>query len=88
VPVLANMTEFGKTPLMTIDDLAELGIAMVLYPLSAFRAMNAAAENVYQTIRDQGSQLSALGTMQTRDRLYEILRYHDYEKKLDQLFTG
>ncbi len=88
VPVLANMTEFGKTPLMTIDDLAELGIAMVLYPLSAFRAMNAAAENVYQTIRDQGSQLSALGTMQTRDRLYEILRYHDYEKKLDQLFKG
>jgi methylisocitrate lyase len=87
VPVLANMTEFGKTPLLERQQLAELGVAMILYPLSAFRAMNAAAENVYRTIRQTGTQTSVVKDMQTRDRLYELLRYHDYEKKLDQLFS-
>ncbi|MEQ1903729.1 MAG: methylisocitrate lyase [Pirellulaceae bacterium] len=87
VPVLANMTEFGKSPLLERQQLAELGVAMILYPLSAFRAMNAAAENVYRTIRQTGTQTSVVKDMQTRDRLYELLRYHDYEKKLDQLFS-
>ena len=87
VPVLANMTEFGKTPLLERQQLADLGVAIILYPLSAFRAMNAAAENVYRTIRKTGTQTSVVKDMQTRDRLYELLRYHDYEKKLDQLFS-
>jgi methylisocitrate lyase len=81
------MTEFGKSPLLERQQLAELGVAMILYPLSAFRAMNAAAESVYRTIRQTGTQTSVVKDMQTRDRLYELLRYHDYEKKLDQLFS-
>ncbi len=87
VPVLANMTEFGKTPLLDRNQLADLGVGLILYPLSAFRAMNAAAEHVYRTIREKGTQVDALGIMQTRARLYEILHYHDYEQKLDQLFS-
>ncbi len=85
VPVLANMTEFGKSPLLTVEELRGLGIAMVLYPLSAFRAMNAAAESVYNAIRADGSQRESLGAMQTRDRLYEVLDYHRYENKIDEL---
>ena len=85
VPVLANMTEFGESPLLTVDQLAELGIAMILYPLSAFRAMNAAAEKVYNAIRGDGSQRECLNAMQTRDRLYEVLDYHRYEKTIDEL---
>ncbi len=85
VPVLANMTEFGQSPLLTASELGELGIAMVLYPLSAFRAMNAAAENVYNTIRRDGTQQACQGVMQTRARLYEVLDYHHYEQKIDEL---
>ncbi|HMO15389.1 MAG TPA: methylisocitrate lyase [Pirellulaceae bacterium] len=85
VPVLANMTEFGKSPLLSTKQLNELGIAMVLYPLSAFRAMNAAAERVYRTIRQEGSQQNVLGMMQDRQRLYEILRYHQFEEQLDRI---
>ena len=85
VPVLANMTEFGQSPLLTLDQLRELGIAMVLYPLSAFRAMNQAAENVYNTIRRDGSQLACQDAMQTRDRLYQVLDYHRYEQEIDAL---
>lgn len=87
VPVLANITEFGTTPLFTTEQLASAGVAMVLYPLSAFRAMNAAALNVYQVIRQQGTQQAAIDSMQSRADLYEFLGYHDYEQKLDQLFT-
>ena len=87
VPVLANITEFGMTPLFTRDQLAEAGIDIALYPLSAFRAANAAALNVYQSIRQQGTQLPAVHTMQTREELYELLGYHDYEQKLDDLFA-
>ena len=86
-PVLANITEFGATPLFTTDELGAAGVAMVLYPLSAFRAMNAAALNVYQITRQQGTQQAAVDSMQTRAELYEFLGYHDYEQKLDQLFT-
>ncbi len=85
VPVLANMTEFGKSPLLETNQLHELGIRMVLYPLSAFRAMNAAAERVFQTIRDQKSQQSVLEIMQTRKRLYEVLDYLKYEEQIDEL---
>ena len=85
VPVLANMTEFGKTPVMDTDAFASVGVDMVLYPLSAFRAMSAAAEHVFRSIREQGSQQQVLDSMQTRDRLYEILNYHDYEEKLDRI---
>jgi methylisocitrate lyase len=85
VPVLANITEFGKTPLFTRDELASVGISLVLYPLSAFRAMSQAALNTYQTIIQQGSQQSVVHTMQTRNELYEILGYHQYEEQLDQL---
>jgi len=87
VSILANITEFGATPLFTTDELGQAGVGMVLYPLSAFRAMNAAALNVYQITREQGSQQTAVDTMQTRAELYEFLGYHDYEDKLDQLFT-
>lgn len=87
VPILANITEFGKTPLFTTEQLASVGVDIVLYPLSAFRAMNAAALNVYQTIRNNGSQEAAVDTMQTREQLYDFLDYHQYEEKLDQLFT-
>lgn len=86
VPVLANLTEFGKTPLFTTDDLAAVGVAMTLYPLSAFRAMSAAALNVYQTIKRDGTQKSVVDTMQTRMELYDVLGYQAYEDKLDALF--
>lgn len=82
-PVLANITEFGKTPLFTVEELRGAGVAMVLYPLSAFRAMNAAALDVYQTIRTQGTQRAVVGKMQTRAELYEILGYHAAEQLLD-----
>jgi len=88
VPVLANMTEFGKTPLFTREQLASVGVSLALYPLSAFRAMSAAALQVYQTIRDQGTQESMLPKMQTRDELYQILNYYAYEEKLDELFQS
>lgn len=87
VPVLANLTEFGKTPLFTTEELAAVGVSMTLYPLSAYRAMAAAAENVYRTLREQGTQKSLVDTMQTRSELYDVLGYHDYEDKLDQLFA-
>ena len=87
VPVLANITEFGKTPLYTRDQLRDAGVSIVLYPLSAFRAMSKAALNVYQTIADKGSQTEAVNLMQTRNELYETLNYHSYEKKLDKLFS-
>jgi methylisocitrate lyase len=86
VPVLANLTEFGQTPLFSLLELREAGLAMTLYPLSAFRAMAAAAERVYQTIRETGSQADVVSSMQTRERLYQILDYHRYERKLDELF--
>ena len=83
VPVLANITEFGLTPLFTLDELRGAGIAMALYPLSAFRAMNKAAEHVYEVIRKEGTQKSVLGEMQTREELYERINYYEYEKSLD-----
>lgn len=86
VPVLANLTEFGKTPLFTTEELADAGVRLVLYPLGATRAAVAAADQVYRTIRAQGTQKAALDSMQTRDDLYEVLGYHDYENKLDELF--
>jgi methylisocitrate lyase len=88
VPVLANITEFGKTPLFTVDELRSVNVAMVLYPLSAFRAMNKAAESVYEAIRRDGSQKNVLHTMQTREELYERIGYHEFEKKLDTLFAA
>jgi methylisocitrate lyase len=88
VPVLANITEFGKTPLFTVAELRSAGVAIALYPLSAFRAMNQAALNVYQAVRSQGTQKAVLGTMQTRDQLYDFLDYHSYERKLDELFAS
>jgi methylisocitrate lyase len=86
-PVLANLTEFGITPLFSLAELRDAGIAMALYPLSAFRAMSAAAENIYRTIRTTGTQRDMLPTMQSRDELYRVLGYHEYEKKLDELFS-
>ena len=83
-PVLANITEFGKTPLFTIDELRGAGIAMVLYPLSAFRAMNAAAVEVYRAIRADGTQRAVTDRMQTREQLYEVLNYHAFEEQLDR----
>jgi methylisocitrate lyase len=83
VPVLANLTEFGKTPLFSVEEMRASGIRVVLYPLSAFRAMSAAAENVYETIRQTGTQKSVVNGMQTRDHLYEVLNYHGYESSLD-----
>jgi methylisocitrate lyase len=88
VPLLANITEFGKTPLFTVDELRAAGVAIVLYPLSAFRAMNKAAENVYTAIRRDGHQKNVLDTMQTREELYERIGYHEYESRLDSLFAG
>ena len=85
VPVLANATEFGKTPLFTLEELRGAGVAMVLYPLSAFRAMSAAARDVYGAIRREGTQKSAMARMQTREELYEVLGYHAYEQQLDRL---
>lgn len=85
VPILANITEFGLTPLFTLAELKEADVSLVLYPLSAFRAMSAAALNVYKTIRDKGSQKDVLGTMQSREELYRFLNYDQYEQKLDKL---
>ena len=87
VPVLANLTEFGRTPMFTTKELADVGVRMVLYPLSAFRAMSRAAEAVYQTLRQAGTQANVIDRMQTRDELYDVLGYHDYENKLDELFA-
>ena len=87
VPILANITEFGSTPLFTLDELRSADVALALYPLSAFRAMNAAALNVYQHIRTDGTQQHVLNTMQTRADLYDYLNYHAYEEKLDELFA-
>jgi methylisocitrate lyase len=87
-PVLANITEFGKTPLFTVDELKSVGVQIVLYPLSAFRAMNKAAENVYEAIRRDGHQKNVVGTMQTRDELYDRIGYHAFEGKLDALFAA
>lgn len=87
VPVLANITEFGQTPLFSVSELGEVGVSMVLYPLSAFRAMNQAALNVYEQVKTEGHQRSVVATMQTREELYHYLGYHDYEQKLDQLFS-
>jgi len=88
LPVLANITEFGKTPLFTVDELRKAGVGLVLYPLSAFRAMSAAALRVYGAIRTEGTQKNVANLMQTRDDLYQVLNYHDYERKLDSLFGG
>lgn len=87
VPVLANITEFGKTPLFTLDELRSVNIAIALYPLTAFRAMNKAAENVYNTLRREGTQQSLISQMQTREELYQSINYYDYEDKLDALFS-
>lgn len=87
VPILANMTEFGQTELWSKEQLGEWGAGMVLYPLSAFRAMNKAAEDVYRTLLDDGHQHEVVDTMQTRMDLYDYLGYHDYEQKLDALFA-
>ena len=87
VPILANITEFGQTPLYNQAELAAVGCAMVLYPLSAFRAMSAAAVDVYQSILSQGDQKAVVDSMQTRAELYDVLNYHQFEAKLDALFT-
>ncbi|HJT50908.1 MAG TPA: isocitrate lyase/phosphoenolpyruvate mutase family protein, partial [Nitrosospira sp.] len=88
VPVLANITEFGATPLYTTEELAGAEVSLVLYPLSAFRAMSAAALNVYRIIRTEGSQKDAIPTMQTRAELYDFLDYRAYEEKLNHLFIS
>ena len=88
VPVLANITEFGQTPLYSLEELRSAGISMALYPLSAFRAMSLAAFDVYETLRKEGTQKSVQDKMQTRDELYEVLDYHSYETKLDELFES
>ncbi|MEO5862508.1 MAG: methylisocitrate lyase [Burkholderiales bacterium] len=87
VPILANITEFGATPLFTVDELASADVSLVLYPLSAFRAMNAAALNVYRHVRKEGTQKNVVNTMQSRADLYDYLDYHAYEQKLDELFA-
>jgi methylisocitrate lyase len=87
VPVLANITEFGSTPLFTVDELRGADVSIVLYPLSAFRAMNKAAETVYRTVRKEGSQKNVVDLMQTRQELYDAIGYWDYENKLDALFS-
>ncbi len=88
VPVLANITEFGQTPLYSLEELRSVGISMALYPLSAFRAMSLAALDVYETLRKEGTQKTVQDKMQTRDELYEVLDYHSYETKLDELFES
>ncbi|MDH4108748.1 MAG: methylisocitrate lyase [Gammaproteobacteria bacterium] len=88
VPVLANLTEFGKTPMFSTAELASVDVRMALYPLSASRAMAAAADQVYRTLRRDGTQQAAIGMMQTREQLYDVLGYHEYEHKLDELFAG
>jgi methylisocitrate lyase len=87
VPILANITEFGQSPLFTVDELRSANVAMILYPLTAFRAMNKAALKAYENLRKTGTQKSSVGDMQTREELYDIINYHAYEKKLDELFT-
>jgi methylisocitrate lyase len=87
VPILANITEFGKTPLFTVDELRSADVGIVLYPLTAFRAMNKAALRAYETVRKTGTQKSLLPEMQSREELYDTIGYHDYEKKLDELFA-
>jgi methylisocitrate lyase len=87
VPVLANLTEFGKTPLFTLDEMRQAGVRLVLYPLTAFRMMSAAAQRAYETLRRDGTQKALLDQMQTREQLYDVLGYHALEKKLDQLFA-
>jgi len=87
VPILANITEFGSTPLFTVEELKGADVGLVLYPLSAFRAMNKAAENVYTAIRRDGTQKNVVDTMQTRMELYERINYHEFEQKLDALFA-
>jgi methylisocitrate lyase len=87
VPVLANLTEFGLTPYFSVDELGKAGVKLVLYPLSAFRAMSKAADAVYTAIRTQGTQRAVLDSMQTREELYAVLDYHAYERKLDELFA-
>jgi len=87
VPILANITEFGKSPLFSVEELRAANVAMILYPLTAFRAMNKAALKVYENLRKSGSQKASIGEMQTREELYDIINYHSYEKKLDELFT-
>ena len=87
-PVLANITEFGKTPYFTIEELRSANVAIALYPLTAFRAMNQAALKVYQSVRKHGTQKDLLGSMQTRDELYDFLNYHAFESKLDELFAS
>ena len=87
IPVLANVTEFGKTPLYSTEDLRSVDIAMALYPLSGFRAMSRAAERMFMSIREKGTQVDDLGSMQTRDELYDVLGYHEFERKLDDLFS-
>ncbi len=87
VPILANITEFGVTPLFTRDELRDACVSLILYPLSAFRAMSRAALNVYEAIRNEGTQKSLLNQMQTREELYQVLNYYAYEKKLDELFA-
>ena len=84
VPVLANMTEFGRSPLLTVDELKEAGVRLVLYPLTAFRAMSAAAVRVYETVRSTGTQAGLLSSMQTREALYDVLDYHSFEARLDR----
>ncbi len=86
IPVLANITEFGKIDLYTVEQLKNAGVELILYPLSAFRAANKAAKNVYEHIRKEGTQKNVIDTMQTREELYESIGYHDYEQKLDNLF--
>ncbi len=88
VPVLANLTEFGKTPMFTTDELAGVGVSLALYPLSAYRAMSKAAAVLYETLRKDGTQAAVIDNMQTRDELYEVLGYHEYEEKLDRLFAA
>ncbi len=88
VPVLANLTEFGKTPAFTVDELARVSVDIALYPLTAFRAANKAAENALRAIRSDGTQQSVIDELQTRDELYEYLEYHTYESKLDELFDS
>ena len=87
VPILANITEFGQTPLFTVEELGGAGVAMALYPLSAFRAMNKAAQTVYQSLRQKGTQADVVATMQTRAELYDAIGYWEYERKLDALFS-
>ena len=88
IPILANITEFGKTPLFGCEELSQSGVNMVLYPLTAFRAMSKAAEEVFKEIKKSDNQESLIKNMQTRDELYDVLDYHSFENKLDELFKN